>query len=312
MASKIDSSIEGVREKLNNFIVEQNLKGSKKWGSLQQRVRWVLTQITEAVVYLGIGIVEAIVTIILKSYTVFPLLFYGIILVVARWLILQLMALLIIIAVIPVDIINAILEFLDIGINIAIYAIDVVLVYVNMIIDVIKYLDPHLHVKDVQLIKWVHLDFLSITEFKYVLQTTITTCKRFDSFNSIALFLMRMGLHEYTCAATRYMYPVTWIFDTVNAVLGWSFYGVADPFPLEPDANCAANEANTVYDDVCCGLGIGFLFLEFFLPTVLVYIVLRSLASSFFKFANLFFYMIEVGIILFVDAGVIVFEELFE
>ena len=312
MASKIDSGIQSVREKLNNFIVEQNLKGSDKWGSLQQRVRWVLTQITEAVAYLVLGLVESVVTIVLKSYTVYPLLFYGIILVVARWLILQLMALLIVIAVIPVDIINAVLGFLDVGINFAIYAIDVVLVYVNLIIDVIKYLDPHLHVKDIQLIKWVHLDFISITEFKYVLQTTITTCKRFDSFNSIALFLMRMGLHKYTCAATRYMYPVAWIFDTVNTVLGWSFYGTADPFPLEAGANCAASEENTVYDDVCCGLGIGFLFLEFFLPTVLMYIVLRALATSFFRFASLFFYMLEVGAILFVDMGVIVFEELFE
>lgn len=118
-------------------------------------------------------------------------------------------------------------------------------------------LDPHLHFKDIELIKWTHIDFLSITEFRHVLQTTITTCQRFDSFNTIALFLVRMGLHEYTCAATRYMYPVSWIFDIVNWLLGWTFYGTAAPFPLEAGANCAASEANTVYDDICCGLGIG-------------------------------------------------------
>ena len=117
MASKVDSGIQSVREKLNNFIVEQNLKGSDKWGSLQQRLRWVLTQITEAVVFLVLGVVESVVTIVLKSYTVYPLLFYGIILVVARWLILQLMAILIFFPIIRLIFLNLyILDYDDVNI----------------------------------------------------------------------------------------------------------------------------------------------------------------------------------------------------
>lgn len=109
MTTKTEEAISNLRARLNQFRVEQSLKGADKWGSLQQRFRWVLIQITEAVAYLAVGVVEAVVTIVLKSYTVFPLLFYGIILIVARWMLLQMMKILIVIAIVPVDIINAIL-----------------------------------------------------------------------------------------------------------------------------------------------------------------------------------------------------------
>ena len=75
--------------------------------------------------------------------------------------------------------------------------------------------------------------------------------------NAIALFLFRLGLHEYTCPVVRALYPVKWLFDASDALLSWSFYDGAEPFPLQPEQNCAGSGYNNAYDDVCCALGIG-------------------------------------------------------
>ena len=82
------------------------------------------------------------------------------------------------------------------AVNLAITAIDVVLDVVNVVISVIKTLDPHIHAHSVQLIHWIHIDFITVAEFKRVVGTLISTCTKYQSFSSIALFLTRLGLHE--------------------------------------------------------------------------------------------------------------------
>ena len=154
----------------------------------------------------------------------YPFLFYGIILVALRYAFLWLLKLLVKIAIVsigfghtawcgvawcgvhadardtanqvPVDIINVILVFFDVAVNLAITAIDVILDVVNVVISVIKALDPHIHAHSVQLIHWIHIDLITVAEFKRVVGTLISTCAKYQSFGSIALFLTRLGLHE--------------------------------------------------------------------------------------------------------------------
>ena len=77
---------------------------------------------------------------------------------------------------------QVILVFMDVGVNLAITAIDVVLDVVNIIIRVVKTFDHHLHTKELQLLHWVKIPLISVAEFKRVVNTLISTCAKFDSF----------------------------------------------------------------------------------------------------------------------------------
>ena len=74
-------------------------------------------------------------------------------------------------------------------------------------------------------------------------------------------------------------------------------------------AACFSAKCSVAYKSLpCCR----FLFVEFFLPTVLIYIVLRALSTSLLRFGSLALYGLEVGLELAIDGGLLVFEELFE
>ena len=122
--------------------------------------------------------------------------------------------------------------------------LDIVLDVVNLIIRAIRTFDHHLHAHEVQLIHWVHIPSITVAEFKRVVGTLVSTCKHFDSFNSIALFLLKLGLHEYTCPVVRALYPATFLYEFSDDLLGWSYYDGSAPFPEQEHENCAASGRN--------------------------------------------------------------------
>ena len=70
MSDKVLSAVENVKQELNQFKTKIELRGANKWGSLPQRMRWVVVTLSQAAIFLGTGLLEAFSYILLKSYVV--------------------------------------------------------------------------------------------------------------------------------------------------------------------------------------------------------------------------------------------------
>ena len=84
MSDRIDVAVKNVKQQLDAFKQKVELRGAKKWGSLPQRMRYVVITLSEAAFFLATGLIETFSFILLKSYVIYPFLFYGILLVSTR------------------------------------------------------------------------------------------------------------------------------------------------------------------------------------------------------------------------------------
>jgi len=87
------------------------LDGAFKYGSLMQRVRWIINTLVAGVALLTIGVIEAVVWLLFKSYTIFMFLYYGILLLIIRTMILFMALELAKVSTLLADIIDAILWY---------------------------------------------------------------------------------------------------------------------------------------------------------------------------------------------------------
>lgn len=68
MSSRADAAIAKVQSNLNAFKEKIELRGAKKFGTLPQRIRWVIITMSEAAVFLVIGLLRMFSTMGLKAY----------------------------------------------------------------------------------------------------------------------------------------------------------------------------------------------------------------------------------------------------
>lgn len=59
---------------------------ANKWGTLHQRIQWIIQTLLQGMILLVVGVVEAVIWLVLKLYVIFIFLFYGAILFVGRTL----------------------------------------------------------------------------------------------------------------------------------------------------------------------------------------------------------------------------------
>lgn len=71
---------------------------------------------------------------------------------------------------------------------------------------------------------------------------------------------MCFSVHEYTCPAVRYTYPLRWLYDLSSNVLQWTYYGSAAPFTDTENENCQISQDSNA-DYICVGIGVGYLIL---------------------------------------------------
>jgi hypothetical protein len=90
---------------------------ANKWGDMTQRVKWIIDTAVKGVFLTMVGVVEAVIWLALKSYVIFIFFFYGILLLIARDLILWLCPPLAKYSKLLTDIIDAIIWFLNVGFN---------------------------------------------------------------------------------------------------------------------------------------------------------------------------------------------------
>lgn len=284
----------------------QHLAATKSKSSRYiKSVSWVIEMIALGCADIAIGVGLIIITTGLKVYAMWPLLFYGGVFIAARWLVLLLCPLLLELTVPIVIIINALLVGFVVVVDAAISALDIVMTGLNDVIGIINDLDRvftghKLTSFSFPLVKWIKIPQITYSEFANTIKALPPTCTKFDSMPKIVVFFMRYGLHDYTCPVTRFLWPAPTFYAILETLLSWTYYGEAMPNTFKAGANCVGSQTITIYDSICASMGIGYLFTEFFFPSIVVFIVVFAIGVGVLRLlrASLYTFYLSIEVVL--------------
>lgn len=305
-------------DEYSEFVVQLTrsellFKDANKWGTLMQRTKWAINEALEGVVLTASGILEAVLWTFLKSYALFIFFYYGIITGTFRILIMKLVLLAATFSTVIADIIDAILDFMNVGIGALVDGVNLGRDFVNHdllspVNDVLKTLHihtiPELHFET---LRWTNIPGVSPDQVKAWLTGLPPTCMNFDSAWKIILYLIRLTGHATMCPTVRFFYPLekTYNTDVMPTLFGWTYYGSADPVLHDPTMNCMGDNRSLPnsgvdsavqrsLDYTCICLGITYLFLEVFITIVLIRALLQPLLRGLSKFFFLGTYIVAV------------------
>lgn len=284
-------------------------------GLTAKRILWILKNIAIGCADVAIGLLLMVMLTALKVYALWPLLFYGGGLVGFRWLFLKACPILLDLTVPIVIIINSLLAAFMFIVDTAIVALDFTMDVVNGIVDLVNAADKlftgHKATNfQFTLVKFPNVPLITYSEFQNAIKTLPPTCAKFDSVFKIVGFFMQYGLHSYTCALVRVLWPLPNFYSSMETLFGWTYYGTAVPTPFTPDANCGADASVTVYDGICAGLGIGYLFVEFFFPIIVVFIVVSTIGKGLYRLLSTTLFTIYVSLDSLFALSVLLFDVL--
>jgi len=173
-------------------------------------------------------------------------------------------------------VLNVMFDFLQVAVKII---VDVV----SVIIDVIRKLMGKHHNSLPH--RKINTHVLSADEIHDFFNNLPPRCAPYDS----SIYIMRGGLKyllsPITCPIIRASYPVPWLWDTMNALIGWTADDatpIGVPIIDGSPGNCMAKEHN---DWLCSALGVGFLIGEILLPIFLLFIVWPYIFDPIIKMA---------------------------
>lgn len=189
--------------------------------------------------------------------------------------------------------------------NLAISAIDVIGTIVNGIVKIINDASKLFTGHDAThfnfpLQKWIPMKTLTYNEVRSALSGLPPTCVHFDSMPKILRWTLQLLLHAHTCPVTRFVYPIPWLHAATVGFLGWSYYGSAEPFLFDDQANCAASGTGAganPWEYACVALGLGYILLELCLPILFVDIIVSNLMPPILEFLELGTYLVELAAI---------------
>lgn len=276
-------SLEELRLKVDT-LQRQVRSGAKEWGTPYQRMRWVVQTLIDMTISLFFGLIKVAIDLFLWSWEIGTLLLVGLGLVELRLLIIILCPVMLQQYKFATFIINAILIFLEIGVNVLITAVDEAFIIVNSIITIlndISQISGHKKVTNFRfhLIYWIPIQTLSYAQVKQALTSIPPTCKRYDTSNKVLQFFISEGLTQYTCPLVRFTWPDPTVYKIAYAVLGFTIRGNPEPDVYDPNKNCNP-VSTTVYDYICAGMGTSFVFLDTFLAIFIIYLTLKDLYTS--------------------------------
>jgi hypothetical protein len=303
----VRSAQQNARDKLENLasriqgLGDELHSTANPWGTTQQRVAWFIQTLVGAILDLVFGMVLFLLDLFMWSWEIGVLLLCGLLLIAVRDLFLALCPVMLSNYKFATDIINAILVFMEIGVDVAITALDAVLGVVNTLIQIandISKLSGHGKLTGFQfkLIHWIPIETVSYAEVKEALSTLPPTCVHFNTSGKVLLWFVQYGLSDYVCPVVRFVYPDPGVYALANGLLGFMIRGSARPELFAPGDNCAEGRDSNRYDYACAGMGIGYVLLDVFLAIVLLYLVLRDLWPSISKSLQLGFYIVVIGI----------------
>lgn len=278
-------------------------------------VLWILKNIAIGCADIAIGMLLIVLTTGLKLYAMWPLLFYGGGLVGFRWLVLAACPILVDLTVPIVIIINALLQGFMMIVDTAIVALDAIMEGVNGVIDIInaadKFFTGHkLTNFQFSLVKFPKVPLITYSEFSNTIKALPPTCARFDSVWKIVGFFMQYGLHTYTCPLVRVLWPLPEFYTVAETLLSWTYYGTASPHLFKSGANCGADGSVTTYDGICAGLGVGYLFVEFFFPVLVIFIVMFTIGPGVYRLLSALVYSVYMSSNFLLSLAVLAFDTL--
>ena len=149
-------------------------------------------------------------------------------------------------------------------------------------------------------IRWKNIAGPNPNEVHEFLVNLPPTCARLDSMPKIVLFLIQLFAGPHTCPLARYTWPLEHRYNTsvVSSTLDWTYTGEADPVLFEPNKNClgaTSHSKNLTGDEMACLiLGLAFLYLEFFLPVVLLRAIVPNVYPGIAPFVSIGLYFFSI------------------
>ena len=199
--------IDSVLKKVENARVFED---ADKHGTFIQRVRWVVNTLFEAVGAAITGTLGAVLWLMLKSHELFQYFFIALILLALRYFFLWSVTEFASVITTLAKIIDAVLSFLQTGINDAITGFESVIGFINH--DIIHALnkipDVNIHDINIPMSLWTGTPGISPTVVHTWCTSLAPTCGRFDSADKIILYLFRRLGHTSICSFVRFMYPI--------------------------------------------------------------------------------------------------------
>lgn len=269
-----------------------------KWGTAKQREKWVVYEITTGSVLVCWGSITLACDFVLWAWAEGFLLLFGVGLVLLRNLFLALCPLLLRQYKFFTAIVNAVLVFMEVGVDVVITVVDYIMVIINVVIKILNTISSITgHGKLInfsfKLIHWIKIDTLSYSQIKDALTALPPTCLSYNTSAKVMEYFIQFGLHDYTCPLIRYFYP-TWLYPMFKFFLGFTIYGSAEPTLFDPNKNCAAQGETGIYTTICASMGLSFVILDVFVAILFIMIIVQNLGAGLLKFGNVAVYFLYV------------------
>lgn len=257
------------------------------------RLKWIVVTIVLGVLEIAAGLIECVLWTSAKLYAIWTFVFYGLIGLGVRAILLWLCP--------PLDksistlasMINAIIEFLNDGFNSLYDGVNIIMWFINK--DVVERINSIISVLKVfgvkkisgvnfSGLKWQNIEHVDASPIHEYFSSVPPTCTTLDSMPKIVLWFIRLFAAQETCSAVRYLYPLEKVYDApvFSTALGWLYPGSAAPV-LYTGANCEQTDAfssPSAATVTCLCLGLPYLFLEFYLPILMIRIIVPPLSDG--------------------------------
>ena len=114
-------------------------------------------------------------------------------------------------------------------------------------------------------------------EMEEFFRTTPARCNDYSGLSTVLLLPTRHWMSPAVCPLIRYTWPVPWLYDITHGVLGWLSF---DPTPISgaPPRNCALPAGDV--DFLCVGLGAGYVIVEVIFPLLILLLVAGPLVEA--------------------------------
>lgn len=152
--------------------------------------------------------------------------------------------------------------------------IDAAIAVVDVIIALIEAFTGH---ATNNMVHFVGFTLFTVDQVRDELIYILDTCEPYNDAYTVIGNAIQQAAHVPVCSATRFVYPVQWLYNPVNNMMGWMFAGSAIPDSACGTAisNCNAPLPSGAISGICVGIGAGYIILELILP-IFILILLHS------------------------------------
>ena len=227
-----------------------------------------LKNVLDGAILTGTGLAVNFPAKILLFFTVLAeLIVVGLILVVLRYFFFLFLPTLILFCVPLTALVDFFMTVIVIFIDAAISVVDVIIALIDAFTG---------HATN-NMVHFVGFTLFTVDQVRDELIYILDTCEPYNDAYTVIENAIQQAAHVPVCSATRFVYPVQWLYTPMNNVAGWMFAGSAAPDSAfgTADSNCNAPLPSGAISGLCVGLGSGYIILELILP-IFILVLLNS------------------------------------